>query len=384
MGNLGKVYHIDLVGDGLAQCYRQFHRRFLELAGIEDGVHGYDVRLGVRHLYADRSLARHRSDDTDAYRRQTQCNVIFEVLDLGDADALCRSDFIEGDGRPDGSPYAADLYPEVVQYLDDAVLVRFQFLVAYITCLGVGIVLFQQIECRKLPVCEWFTGIDRCQWQIAVCHGPAMCLFGVRDFFHFQAGCLLTGCMLQRIMVVRSIEGVGFALYGSWPCGQVYGLGKFGVYRCRQVVGYVVSNRLICIQSVRSGFVVMMDYGEFDLVAYVADRVHHFAYDRDGLRSKIGQVSQHDDDQYCHQSCRPDKILYILHTEDTVISARIEDLVTHQRGEQFGKCNRGPYHYQCHSHEPFHQVQLLVSPHHAETAEGDEGRDDEGRNAETA
>ena len=26
VGNLGKVYHIDLVGDSLAQCYRQFHR----------------------------------------------------------------------------------------------------------------------------------------------------------------------------------------------------------------------------------------------------------------------------------------------------------------------------------------------------------------------
>ena len=63
---LGEIEHKHLVGDRTTIRDRQFHLLlFLEAFGRDDRVHGDDLRLLVRHLNTDRSLTRHRRDDTD-------------------------------------------------------------------------------------------------------------------------------------------------------------------------------------------------------------------------------------------------------------------------------------------------------------------------------
>ena len=169
--NLRQIHHEHLVGDGLAQCDRQLHLGFLELLGVQDALHAHDVRLGIRHLDTDGSLARDRSDDTDTQGSEAQGDIILQVLDLGDAHTLGRLNLVEGDGRTHGGTDGLDLYAEVAQHLDDSVLVG--LLLLFVDRHLLVVVFLQQVEGRVLVSCERLLRIDRRIEHLGIAYGVA-------------------------------------------------------------------------------------------------------------------------------------------------------------------------------------------------------------------
>ena len=169
--NLRQIHHEHLVGDGLTQRNRQFHLGFLELLGVEDALHAHDVRLGIRHLDTDGSLARDRSDDTDTQGSEAQGDIILQVLDLGDAHTLGRLNLVEGDGRTHGGTDGLDLYAEVAQHLDDSVLVG--LLLLFVDRHLLVVVFLQQVEGRVLVSCERLLRVDRRIEYLGIAYGVA-------------------------------------------------------------------------------------------------------------------------------------------------------------------------------------------------------------------
>ena len=94
VGRFGQIHHEYLVGNGLAKCYRQVEGRFLELLAGQNGTHGHDVRVRVRHLNTDGTLARNRGDDTDTQCRKTQGDVVLQVTDFRDTYPFRRRNLI--------------------------------------------------------------------------------------------------------------------------------------------------------------------------------------------------------------------------------------------------------------------------------------------------
>ena len=175
MRNLGKVYHEHFVGNRLTQSDRQLHLGFLELLGVQGALHAHHLRVGVRHLDTDGSLARDWRNDTDSECSKTQGNIVLQVLDLGDADAFGRLNLIECDGRTHGGTDGLDLYAEVAQYLDDSVLVG--ALLLLIDGNAVVLIFLQEIEGRVFVSCERLLRIDRRIEHLGTADGIARCLF---------------------------------------------------------------------------------------------------------------------------------------------------------------------------------------------------------------
>ena len=136
-----------------------------------------------------------------------------------------------------------------------------------------------------------------------------------------------------------SVERIGFTQHRCRPRLQIDGLREFRVDNFRRIVRHIISNRFIVIKIVGSFSAVMVNHCELHLVPYVSDRIHHLTHNGDGLRSKIGKVSQHDNDEYRHQSRCTDKVFHVLYAESTMVAAGIEHLIAHQGGEELGKRN---------------------------------------------
>ena len=198
MRNLGKVYHEHFVSNRLTQRDRQLHLGFLELLGVQCALHAHNLRVGVRHLDTDGTLARDRSNDTDAERRKTQGDIIFQVLDLGDADALGRLNLIEGDGRTHGGTDGLDLYAEVAEHLDDSVLVG--ALLLLVDGNAVVLIFLQEIEGRVFVSCKRFLRIDRRIEHLGTADCISRCLFvrGSHGDIHVER---LAGSSSLRLLI---------------------------------------------------------------------------------------------------------------------------------------------------------------------------------------
>ena len=119
----GKIDHVDLICDGFSESTRQFHRSLLIRLAIDNTLHRDDTFFLVRYLNTDSSLTRNRCDDTNAFRSQAQCDVVFKVSDFCDSHSFCRRDLIECDGRSDSCLDGVDFYSKTFEDMDDSLLV---------------------------------------------------------------------------------------------------------------------------------------------------------------------------------------------------------------------------------------------------------------------
>ena len=134
--HLGQVEDVRLVGDGLSNGDGQGRIAVLELVAGNERPHADDVRIRIRHLDANRAPAGNRRDDPDAECGETQGDVVFEVLDLGDPNAGRRHQFIQGHRGADGRLDARDFDAVVLQRVLDALLVGLEFFGAHFGLAG--------------------------------------------------------------------------------------------------------------------------------------------------------------------------------------------------------------------------------------------------------
>ena len=111
-------------------------------------MHGDDLRVLVRHLDTDRTLARHRGDDTDTQSREVQGDIILQVLDLRDTHARVGDHLIQRDGRADRRLDRGDADTKALQRLLDTFLVR--VLLVHIDLALINIVFLQKVDRRVL------------------------------------------------------------------------------------------------------------------------------------------------------------------------------------------------------------------------------------------
>ena len=390
--NLRQIHHEHLVGDGLAQSDRQFHLGFLELLGVQDALHAHDVCLGIRHLDTDGSLARDRSDDTDTQGSEAQGDIILQVLDLGDAHTLGRLNLVEGDGRTHGGTDGLDLYAEVAQHLDDSVLVR--LLLLFVDRHLLVVVFLQQVEGRVLVSCERLLRIDRRIEHLGIAYGVAgsLLLSGSHRDIHSDmsrsgSGCshllALSFCALgsELTLLLNQTRSshvlVGISLLAVIGCGciEVDWRGcfliliflllshllqrTFLVLVCYLVLGCLLSLRILgvlvrlillilhrTLGSIPVSFIdgiilflllPMVGNLEFHLIRYIADRVESLSHDGDGLGGDIGEECDRHEEEDGGESRRTDDILQGLDHIHSVLSARIEDEIAEDRGEELGE-----------------------------------------------
>ena len=157
MGHLGEGHHEDFVGDGFANGNGELIGALLKFPGIDDALHGNDVRCFVWHLHTNGSLARNGGNDSNAERTETQGDVVFEITDFADSYTRCRRDFVKRDGGADGGLDANDFHTEIMKHFDDTVFVGILLNHVYRTAV-VGVFL-QKVETRELVVFEVKTRI---------------------------------------------------------------------------------------------------------------------------------------------------------------------------------------------------------------------------------
>ena len=422
--NLGQIHHEHLVGDGFTQCDRQFHLGFLEFLRVQNALHAHDVRLGVRYLDTDGSLAWDRGDDTYTQCCEAQGDVILQVLDLRDAHALGRLNLIEGDGRSHRSSDGLNLHAEVVEHFDDAVLVCLLLFLVDGNLLVV--ILLQQVEGRVLVFGERLLRVDRRIEHLGVahrvagsllfaqCHGDvhAHMLRSGSGSFHLHSfsfrflGTLLSFHLQEArcsawsggcYRLCRGDSGIGYAAFRF-----ILILVGIEIHHLRLLLLAVLLRRsfLFCIFLFRlfllwsllflflhipSSFSVLVSQvyvfrvrismvGDFELhlIRYISDRVECLSHDGDGLCGEIGEEGySHEEEDGC-ESGRTYHVLQVLHHIESVLAARVEDKAAHQRGEELGEGDARPYHDNHHAEKPFPQVDViymhqLESCHHHET-----------------
>ena len=97
MRRIGKVEHLDLLGDGHADGHRQVSLGIAELVIIEQGLQRHHRRIIVRHLKSHGIRQHHDSDSPAGV--QCHCKFLGEVGDGGDFHARRRIDLVQGHGR---------------------------------------------------------------------------------------------------------------------------------------------------------------------------------------------------------------------------------------------------------------------------------------------
>ena len=145
--HLGQIDHERLVLNRLAQHDRNVVLRLLKLHRLDNRVHRHDLLVLVRHLDADRPLARYRSDDPDTEGRQAQRDVVLQILDLGNAHARRRHDLVQRHGRADRRLDFLDADAEVLERLLDPVLVLDDLLARHA---DLDAVVLEQLDRRAL------------------------------------------------------------------------------------------------------------------------------------------------------------------------------------------------------------------------------------------
>ena len=388
--NLRQIHHEHLVGDGLAQRDRQLHLGFLELLGVQDALHAHDVRLGIRHLDTDGSLARDRSDDTDTQGCEAQGDIILQVLDLGDAHTLSRLNLVESDGRAHCGTDSLDLYAEVAQHLDDSVLVG--LLLLFVDRHLLAVVFFQQVEGRVLVSCERLLRIDRRIEHLGIAYGVAgsLLLSGSHRDIHSDMSRSGSGCshllalsfcalgseftlLLNQTRSSHVLVGISLlAVIGcgcikvDWRGGLLISVLLLLVHLLLQGTFLVLVSPLVrsCLPSLRilvhlillilhrtlgsipvsfiDGIILLqllpvVGNLEFHLIRYIADRVECLSHDGDGLGGDIGEECNGHEEKDGGESRRTNDILQGLDHKHAVLSARIEDETTEDRSEELGE-----------------------------------------------
>ena len=147
VGSLAQVEHKHLVDNRLSDRHRQVIRTFLEFARSDHRLHGNSLRFIIRDLDPDRSLTRHRRDNTYLQGGKAQSNIIFQVFNLRNTHTGFRDNLIERDRRSNRRLDRGDIDTEIFQRLLDHLLVFFQFFTVHLDI--TRIVELQQIECRE-------------------------------------------------------------------------------------------------------------------------------------------------------------------------------------------------------------------------------------------
>ena len=110
------------------------------------------------------------------------------------------------------------------------------------------------------------------------------------------------------------------------------------------------------VDSCRLRFVVAFsNIGDTELNTVSNDtyRVQNLPDDVDGLVADIGQEHNGYQSQHNHQSRGTNDIFQPLHHINTVVSARIVNLVAHDGSKELGKQHRAPHHDDDQREEPF-------------------------------
>ena len=158
---LREIEHKHLVRDRSAVRDRQLHLLLLlETLGCDHRVHAHYLRFLVWHLNTDRSLTRHRRDDTNTRRTQTHHNIVLQRLDLRHTDTCLRHDFIERHGRSYRCFDAINFYAIVAQGRHNTCAVR--TLLFLVNDRRILIVIhLQQVQTRELEELQIFPRIVR-------------------------------------------------------------------------------------------------------------------------------------------------------------------------------------------------------------------------------
>ena len=357
--NLRQIGHIHLVGDGFSECDGQVVGRFLEFFRVQNALHRHDGGFLVRHLDADGSLARHGRDDADAEGREVQRNVFLECLNARDFHARSRRDFVERDGGAHGGVNLLDGHAKRVEHLHDALVVAADFLHIHLGFARV-VVFFQQVERGEFVVEEGFARIDGC-FPDFLCRQVALGFFlFFRHFYHQFVIVVVTlyGRRLLRVVVV---------------CRKLYDGRWLRLFNNGRRVHHGSHGRLLDL--------VLVGDREFDFRREVFHGVQHLAHHVDGFGAQIGEEGQRNDEQDGRQSRRSHEVFHLLHAEQAVVSARVIDLLVHERREEFRERHRAPNHHQRHAEEPFPEI-YLIDAHQPQSGQHEEGRNQESRQSE--
>ena len=152
MRHLGKVESEDLVGNGLAKCYWQFHLRLLEHLARYARMHRHCLWIAVWHLDTDGSLTWYWCDD--AHTRScsnAHGNLILQVTHPADLCSRLKHYLKESDGRTNHGCDTLYLDSIVAESLTDLLFIG--ILLLHVDWYGLSILL-EQIEGRELIVLE--------------------------------------------------------------------------------------------------------------------------------------------------------------------------------------------------------------------------------------
>ncbi len=95
MGHGCEIHDEILIVDLFADRDRQAEITMLELIRGQQGPHTDHRLLYIGHFDTDRAFPRYGRNDPDTEGREAQGNIIFEVLDAGDAYARGRNDLVQ-------------------------------------------------------------------------------------------------------------------------------------------------------------------------------------------------------------------------------------------------------------------------------------------------
>ena len=235
------------------------------------------------------------------------------------------------------------------------------------------VVLLQQVERGELIVQEWLTRID-----------------GRRQLLDRKRLTIGLGIFLSYLnrKSCRTTVGLyrwhlfGFCcrpLTSRWQLNNnrvlIFVRKLRGIYHARShiygILRFQVATRLaILLLGVRDS--------ELNLRREVFHRIQRFTDDLDGFCAQIGEEGKGHNEQDGRESRRTNDILQLLHTEQAVVAAGIENLVAHHRREELGKRYRAPNHDQCQAEEPLPEVHL-VDAHQSQSHQNDEDGNQESR-----
>ena len=164
MRHLGKVESEDLVGNGLAKCYWQFHLRLLEHLARDARMHRHRLWVAVWHLDTYCSLTRDWRND--AYARScsnTHGNLILQVTYPADLGSRLKHYFKECDGRANHCLDALNLDSIVTECL--TYLLFIGILLLHVDW-HVESILLEKVEGRELIELKILCGVIRHKLRI--------------------------------------------------------------------------------------------------------------------------------------------------------------------------------------------------------------------------
>jgi len=123
MRHLAQINHENLIGNRLAQSYRQVISRLLELLATDDTLSGNNLRIGVRYFNTDCSFSRNRCNDTNTQCRKAESDIIFQTTNLGNTNPLLGGNFIQRHRRSHRRLYRTDFNTETAQCIYNLIFI---------------------------------------------------------------------------------------------------------------------------------------------------------------------------------------------------------------------------------------------------------------------